>query len=270
MAGIDLPSDLVIDILARVPVKNLVRLLLRSKNFIKAQMTYAPRKILAIQDNGDSPPRSILFEQENNGKPKMTLKDADLTYRDDSLVDFDVIGHCDGVFCIWLQDRTLAVWNPLLRQIRKVSSKSTKPITSHDLIGTLAGNKIFWQVNNNPENVAESETILSFDLSSEKFEYKSVPRDIKGLIRGLVAVRGCLGFVGMYLFQTMHKIVVWTASNEKSWSKFTVKECFHDGFLGPQRNEVALLGTHKNKDEWKVKYLGHEAMEIFTYNLGGW
>ncbi|CAE6204173.1 unnamed protein product [Arabidopsis arenosa] len=58
-------------------------------------MTYAPRKILAIQDNGDSPPRSILFEQENNGKPKMTLKDADLTYGDDSLVDLDVIGHCD-------------------------------------------------------------------------------------------------------------------------------------------------------------------------------
>lgn len=216
----------------------------------------------------------------------------------------------------------------MLRQVRKVSSKSTKPITSHDLIGfghdhsidnykivifsalsktimapkywsrgkiftvksssrrsidhfpeirrcydirgTLSGKKIFWQVNKDPENAVESETILSFDPSLEKFEYKSVLRDIKGLIRGLVAVRGCLGFVEMYLFQTMHKIVVWTASNEKSWSKFTVKECFHDGFLGPQRNEVALLGTRKNKDEWKVKYLGHKAMEIFTYNLGGW
>lgn len=45
------------------------------------------------------------------------------------------MGHCDGLFCLRLQDRTLAVWNLLLRQVRKVSTKTTKPITSHDLIG---------------------------------------------------------------------------------------------------------------------------------------
>lgn len=139
-----------------------------------------------------------------------------------------------------------------------------------DMRGTLVGNKIFWQVNNDPKNAAESETILSFDLSSETFEYMSFPKNIKGLIRCLVVVRGCLGFMEMYIFQTRPKIVVWTLGNDISWSKFTFKECFefNDGFIGSQTNDVfALLGMHKNKDEWKVKYLGHEAMKIFTYNL---
>ncbi|ESQ46989.1 hypothetical protein EUTSA_v10028334mg, partial [Eutrema salsugineum] len=332
---IELPSDLVIEILARVPVKDLVRfrcvckrwrLLFGAKNFINKQMTWAPRKLLGLQDNGEFPPRSILYEKGNNGKPKMTLKEADLTSGDKCLVGLDVIGHCDGLFCLRLQDRTLAVWNPLLRQVRKVSSKSTKPITSHDLIGfgydhsiddykivifsamsetimapkywsrgeiftvksssrwsldqfpesirrcfdirgTLAGNKIFWQVNNDPDNAAEYETILSFDLLSEKFEYKSFPRNLKGLIRGLVAVRGSLGFVEMCMFQFWTKIVVWTASNDKSWSRLCIVKDFFDGFIGSLRNDAALLGTYKARKEWKVKYLGHEATSICAYNF---
>lgn len=52
---------------------------------MKEQMTYAPRKLLAIQDNEESSPRSILYEQENNGKPKMTLEEADLTSGDKRL-----------------------------------------------------------------------------------------------------------------------------------------------------------------------------------------
>lgn len=65
----------------------------------------------------------------------MTLEESDLPCRDTRLVELDVIGHCDGLFCLRRQDRTLPVWNPLLRQVRKVSSKSTKSITFHDLIG---------------------------------------------------------------------------------------------------------------------------------------
>ncbi|CAA7055315.1 unnamed protein product [Microthlaspi erraticum] len=332
----ELPNELVNEILTRVPVKALVRfkcvckrwkLLLRSKNFIKKQMTYAPRKLLAIEDNGESPPRSILYEHENNGNPKMTLEEADLTRGSKHLVDLEVIGHCDGLFCLRLQDRTLAVWNPLLKQVRTLSSKSAKPITSHDLIGfgydhstdddykvvffsalsetimapkdwsrgeivtvksssrrsidefpeirrcfdikgTFAGDKIFWQVNNDPENAVESETILSFDLSSEKFEYISFPRNLKGFIQGLVAVGGCLGFVETYMFQYTSKLVAWTARNDKSWGKFcVVEDCYFDGFIGSHRNDVALLRTYKNKNAWNVTYLGHAAMRIYTYNL---
>ncbi|XP_010507682.1 PREDICTED: F-box/kelch-repeat protein At3g23880-like [Camelina sativa] len=104
----ELAFDIVVEILARVPVKDLLRFrcvckswrsLFREERFIIKHKNHAPSRKL----------KTVLQEPElYNDREKSLL----FIYR--------VIGHCDGLFCLLLQDNSLAVWNPVLRELRKV------------------------------------------------------------------------------------------------------------------------------------------------------
>lgn len=120
----ELPFEIVMEILARVPVKGLIRfrcvckswrLLFQDERFTRQHMTYAPSRILSC----GSKSYSFIYE---NGKPETIIaqEEVDLSSGDKILFEeTKVIGHCDVLFCLHLQDRSCVVWNPALRELRK-------------------------------------------------------------------------------------------------------------------------------------------------------
>ncbi|KAG7574500.1 F-box domain [Arabidopsis suecica] len=124
----ELAFDLVCEILARVPVKDLLRFrcvckswrsLFQDEGFIRKHITHAPSMFLLADWWPLSTLRTCTYEGR---KLKMVLQEPELNNggEKDFLFKTSVIGHCDGLFCLELQDTSLAVCNPALRELTKV------------------------------------------------------------------------------------------------------------------------------------------------------
>ncbi|XP_010412999.1 PREDICTED: F-box/kelch-repeat protein At3g23880 [Camelina sativa] len=127
----ELAFDIVVEILARVPVKDLLRFrcvckswrslfrderfIIKHKNHVHAPSTLFLLVVCWPRDT----PRICTYEGR---KLKTVLQEPELyNDREKSLLFITrVTGHCDGLFCLLLQDKSLAVWNPVLRGLRKV------------------------------------------------------------------------------------------------------------------------------------------------------
>lgn len=125
----ELPFELVIEILARVPVKDLLRFrsvckswcsLFQDERFIRKHTTHAPSMILLVGLPQD-PLRTCTYQGRNL---EMIFKELELNNVGEKslLLGAYFFGPCDGLFCLLLEDRSLAVWNPTLRELRKVST----------------------------------------------------------------------------------------------------------------------------------------------------
>lgn len=120
----ELPFDLVCEILARVPVKDLLRFrcvckswrsLFQDEGFIRKHTTHAPSMFLLAANWW---PQYRLRTCTYEGLTlKMIFQEPELNNDGEKT---SVIGHCDGLFCLELEDSSLAVWNPALRELTKV------------------------------------------------------------------------------------------------------------------------------------------------------
>ncbi|ESQ42443.1 hypothetical protein EUTSA_v10015820mg [Eutrema salsugineum] len=128
----ELPFELVVEILARVPVKDLVRFrcvckswrsLLQDERFYRQHMTHARTRIVVFRE---SPIPLCQFSYER-GKPEAIFEALNLNIGDTNLViNSSVIGHCHGLFCLDLRDNTFGVWNPALREFRRIPTRHLK------------------------------------------------------------------------------------------------------------------------------------------------
>ncbi|XP_023642627.1 putative F-box protein At3g21170 [Capsella rubella] len=125
----DLPEDLVVEILSRVPAVSLARLRSTSKYWnalikdgrvlAKKHFAYAPRqpRALVLIDNRVYSVKLNLQEIQNNLAPwvKVTchfsLKDP-LSNQSSKEVDIRDVFHCDGLLLCKTKDYRLVVWNP--------------------------------------------------------------------------------------------------------------------------------------------------------------
>ncbi|XP_024015247.1 putative F-box protein At3g16210 [Eutrema salsugineum] len=127
----ELPFELVVEILARIPVKDLVRFrcvckswrsLMQDERFYRKHMTHARTRIVALRDLDTRIP--ICHFSYERGKLEAILEALDLNIGDTSLLlNSFVIGHCHGLFCLDLRDNTFGVWNPALREFRRIQTR---------------------------------------------------------------------------------------------------------------------------------------------------
>ena len=126
----ELPFDVVVEILARNPVKDLIRFkcvcktwrsLFQEERFYRQHMTHAPRRIVSFRRSDTLLGR---FSYQD-GKPEMmVLEDVNLNVRDNKLLlDAGLVGHCHGLFCLYFEDMTFGVWNRSLRELRRVQTR---------------------------------------------------------------------------------------------------------------------------------------------------
>ncbi|WZY83900.1 hypothetical protein YC2023_030284 [Brassica napus] len=87
----------------------------------RQHMTHAPTRIVSFRRSDTLLGR---FSYQD-GKPEMmVLDDVNLNVRDNILLlDAGLVGHCHGLFCLYFEDMTFGVWNPSLRELRRVQTR---------------------------------------------------------------------------------------------------------------------------------------------------
>lgn len=133
MASSNIPEDLIIEILKRLPVKSIVRLrcackawraLTRSSNFIKIHLKFNrttvrnDRLFVKHWDEAVSTTIFSLFPTElQDGLPlnlNLQFQSEDISR---SIID---IAYCDGVFCVTNHTCLIALWNPATREFKNL------------------------------------------------------------------------------------------------------------------------------------------------------
>ncbi|EOA14767.1 hypothetical protein CARUB_v10028064mg, partial [Capsella rubella] len=125
----ELPFELLEEILARVPVKSLTRFicvckswrsLFQDERFIRQHMTHAQTRIMSFR-GWETPPCHFSYAV---GKLETIVEEVKLNIGDESLLlNSSLIGHCHGLFCLDLEDTTFGVWNPALREFRRIQTR---------------------------------------------------------------------------------------------------------------------------------------------------
>ncbi|XP_010489861.1 PREDICTED: putative F-box protein At3g16210 [Camelina sativa] len=132
----ELPFDLMVEILARVPVKDLARFrcvckswlsLFQDERFIKQHMSHAPTRIMSFRGWQTQPCHFSFETSTTTGKqpPEMIVQEVvKLNIGDEVLLrSSGLIGHCHGLFCLDLEDNTFGIWNPALRDFRRIQTR---------------------------------------------------------------------------------------------------------------------------------------------------
>ena len=124
----ELPFELVVEILTRVPVKDLMRFrcvckswrsLFKEERFCRQHMTHAPTRIVSFHFEDTL----LLGRFSESAKPEMILEEVNINVGDDSRLLNDatvVLGHCHGLFCLYFENNTFGLWNPSLRELRTI------------------------------------------------------------------------------------------------------------------------------------------------------
>uniref|UniRef100_A0A0D3E846 F-box domain-containing protein n=1 Tax=Brassica oleracea var. oleracea TaxID=109376 RepID=A0A0D3E846_BRAOL len=125
----ELPFELVVEILTRVPVKDLMRFrcvckswrsLFKEERFCRQHMTRAPTRIVSFHFEDTL----LLGRFSESAKPEMMiLEEVSVNVGDDSSLLNDttvVLGHCHGLFCLYFENNTFGLWNPSLRELRTI------------------------------------------------------------------------------------------------------------------------------------------------------
>ncbi|KAL0717262.1 hypothetical protein Bca4012_066584 [Brassica carinata] len=153
------------EILTRVPVKDLIRFrrvcktwrsLFQDERFYRQHMTHALTRIVAF---GRLDILLGRFSDDISGnKPEMMiLEESNLNVRAQRLIlGAALVGHCHGLLCFCFEHRAFGVWNPSLREFRKIRTpdvSASRMIDFRDIgmlhsrvPGTLVGENIYWQV----------------------------------------------------------------------------------------------------------------------------
>ena len=123
----ELPFDVGVEILARVPVKDLIRFrcvcktwrsLFQEERFYRQHMTHPPTRIVSFRRSDTLLGR---FSYQD-GKPWWYSKI--LNVRDNKLLlGAGLVGHCDGLFCLYFEDKTFCVWNPSLSELIRIQTR---------------------------------------------------------------------------------------------------------------------------------------------------
>ncbi|KAA8517957.1 hypothetical protein F0562_015431 [Nyssa sinensis] len=130
----DLPIDVIIDILSRLPVKSLLRFscvckawqaLLTDSNFIKLQLNQNSFNILV--GSHDCETNSTVLSVYNG---ETVDQSADMSLPCPLPLPcpyYNILGSCNGLICI-LQTPLIFLWNPALRQLRSLPKPQIRPL----------------------------------------------------------------------------------------------------------------------------------------------
>ncbi|EOA19634.1 hypothetical protein CARUB_v10002984mg [Capsella rubella] len=133
---VDLPEDLVVEIISRVPALSLVGLrstckksnaLINDESLAKKHYTNAPRQSLIIMLIASRVYLvSVDLHKIDNNKVKITTQFSlkDPLYDSFKEVDIRNIFHCDGLLLCTTRDNRLVVWNPCLRETKWIRPRS--------------------------------------------------------------------------------------------------------------------------------------------------
>lgn len=122
----ELPFELVVEILTRVPVKDLLRFrcvckswrsLFKEERFWRQHMTHAPTRIVSFGWE------DTLHGRFSESEMKMILEEVKINVGDDIawLTDATaVVGHAHGLLCLYFQGNVFGLWNPSLRELRTI------------------------------------------------------------------------------------------------------------------------------------------------------
>lgn len=105
--GYDLPQDVVIEILLRLPVKSIMRFRCICK--LWCSLT---KDVSHYYDEGSNKFRFALFPDETLALPYYQYPYLELNR------DAKVLGPCNGLFCLFNGWNAVALWNPAMRQFR--------------------------------------------------------------------------------------------------------------------------------------------------------
>ncbi|XP_013630804.1 PREDICTED: F-box/kelch-repeat protein At3g23880-like isoform X2 [Brassica oleracea var. oleracea] len=233
----ELPFELVVEILARVPVKDLIRFrcvcktwrsLFQDERFYRQHMTHAPTRIVSFRLSDILLGR---FSCDNSGnKAEMILQANNiLNARGERLViDASLLGHCHGLFCFCFDNRIFGVWNPSLRVLREIRKPDVREWSEMGF-GYDPSSQDYKIVLLLKKQGIHSEALV-FSLKSETFKFypgpsncgKGFPEVIAGGLRG-----GGLCTVGVDALSG--GLIVWSAQHDdkigggiKSWSKICI------------------------------------------------
>ncbi|KAK3043183.1 hypothetical protein RJ639_001616 [Escallonia herrerae] len=190
----NLPEDVTVDILLRLPIQSLLRcrsvpkhwyVLLTSPSFIKLHLSRSSNapKLLAA---------GYISEREVRGlqQVKGYSLDAD-TYKGPSYVrlpfilpDINLItihDSCNGLVCLSLDHKTLALWNPATRECRSLEAPCCNdPCSSYDKIrfgfvpGTNDYKVVRLRARTNGAPGASISLVSTYTLSSDSWESNEV------------------------------------------------------------------------------------------------
>lgn len=155
----NLPPELLIEILIRVPVESLVRFtsvakswyaLITSPSFIKTHINriqhqnhWTARMLVRRYTHDDRkehyslhPDNEVVCEEDDNGGDSFSLKSTELVFPLRSRNGyFRVVGTCNGLVCssddLFGFPKTITLWNPLIRKHVSSPSPSIKPGVPH-------------------------------------------------------------------------------------------------------------------------------------------
>ncbi|OMP07163.1 hypothetical protein COLO4_07575 [Corchorus olitorius] len=137
--GINLPHDILMEILCRLAVKDLLRLrcvskscgdLIDSPDFAKLHLSHAlttnSHRFLLLQRIFE--PYSLDLDSLEHAQIKRT----DLNSFTDLQVKFPIIGSCNGLIALETHNGDIVISNPITRKIRKVPRYSSLPASTED------------------------------------------------------------------------------------------------------------------------------------------
>ncbi|KAL0444783.1 UNVERIFIED_CONTAM: F-box/kelch-repeat protein [Sesamum latifolium] len=129
----NIPDDVTIEILTRLPVRSLIRfkcvckswnLLLKNPTFIsKHHQTISQKdgsEVLLVSRRDNVTNKRVVSMLRNDGSDN-TLADQDLpTFLNDMFGHVRLIGPCKGVVCLFGFPDNIALWNPSIRDFKKL------------------------------------------------------------------------------------------------------------------------------------------------------
>ncbi|KAM7277268.1 hypothetical protein ACFE04_019134 [Oxalis oulophora] len=123
-----LPQDVVINILLRLPVKSLNRFvcvckswykIIKNNTFIQQQHHQGEELLLLLSNYSkyDRDCHSTLFKFISNDLTTFVDQDFFNTLPFDSY-NYSIHGHCNGLFCLFKEENRVALWNPANKEIK--------------------------------------------------------------------------------------------------------------------------------------------------------
>ncbi|XP_063942989.1 F-box/kelch-repeat protein At3g23880-like [Daucus carota subsp. sativus] len=293
------PEDALTEILSRLHVKALSRFkcvckswenLIKQPHFISRHLANWTNS----STNKDNVHLLISKRDDETNKRVISLSadDALDTFVDQNSPPFinETFGHirllgpCNGLVCLYGYPDSIALWNPAIREFKKLPKSSIPRPLGKFVLGGDVGFGYDSKTNDYKDN--ETELILSFNMNNEEFKKKALPIDIRDLEGEDRVTRAILPFgesiaLLVYGIKQVEKVfdiwVIKSLDDDECWTRLSS--------IGPVSRVERPLGFWKNGElilenscrelvlyddgDGKVRYLGvhgkRDRLEVLVY-----
>ncbi|XVE83797.1 hypothetical protein DITRI_Ditri16bG0115900 [Diplodiscus trichospermus] len=254
-----LPEGIVVDILARLPVKSLKRFrcvgkswcsLIQSPQFISAHYSFNKNKAYPVVKYG----KTLHIDEEKNAISIISNQTFDIVanldmppFTDDD-ISVCIRGYCNGIICLWSYDGTVLLWNIATKEYKTlpVCPFESPPDFNNSAALVCMGYDskrddykviridTFWNDDFEYEDpramhaasVENEKVLLSFDMSSEVFVITPLPDGTNDSIFHFMEINGSVGGICHDLWNPDKCYDVWVLvqfGQKNSWIKlFTI------------------------------------------------